>query len=151
MKENFAESDHTQIWIIGFSKSGIGAQDLILRHPDVFALAASWDFPAGMRSGDQFGADSLRSYGTNENFLQHYKPSPEFIENHAGPFRETPRIWTGGSQLFGPDVYAYDRLLGDYGIKYTTERPRRAEHAWDSGWLPLALAALRADSLALGV
>lgn len=38
--------------LIGFSKSGIGAQDLILRHPDLFTLAASWDFPANMATYD---------------------------------------------------------------------------------------------------
>ena len=37
-----------QNWLIGFSKSGIGGQDLILKHPDLFAAAASWDFPADM-------------------------------------------------------------------------------------------------------
>ncbi len=39
-----------QNWLIGFSKSGIGGQDLILKHPDIFSVAASWDFPADMAS-----------------------------------------------------------------------------------------------------
>jgi predicted peptidase len=34
-----------QNWLIGFSRSGLGAQDLLLKHPDTFAVAASWDFP----------------------------------------------------------------------------------------------------------
>ena len=32
-------------WLIGFSKSGYGAQDLILKHPDLFALAATLGLP----------------------------------------------------------------------------------------------------------
>ena len=50
IKHNLATTGHEQIWLIGFSKSGLGAQDLILKYPDLFTLAASWDFPAGMSS-----------------------------------------------------------------------------------------------------
>jgi Putative esterase len=50
---NLSTTGTEQSWLIGFSKSGIGAQDLLLKHPDVFTLAASWDFPADMSSYDQ--------------------------------------------------------------------------------------------------
>ena len=47
-----ATSGSEQNWLIGFSKSGYGGQDLILRDPGVFTVAASWDFPADMSSYD---------------------------------------------------------------------------------------------------
>lgn len=50
IKHNFATTGAEQNWLIGFSKSGYGAQDLILRHPGMFTSAASWDFPADMSS-----------------------------------------------------------------------------------------------------
>ena len=50
IKQNFATTGNEQVWLIGFSKSGIGGQDLILKHPGIFTLAASWDFPADMSS-----------------------------------------------------------------------------------------------------
>jgi S-formylglutathione hydrolase FrmB len=50
--QNLVRTGHEQNWLIGFSKPGIGAQDLILRHPDLFTLAASWDFPANMATYD---------------------------------------------------------------------------------------------------
>ena len=56
IKQNLATTGHEQTWLIGFSKSGIATQDLILKHPDLFSLAASWDFPADMSSYDQYGA-----------------------------------------------------------------------------------------------
>ena len=56
IKQNLATTGNEQTWLIGFSKSGIGGQDLILKHPDLFSLAASWDFPADMSSYDQYGA-----------------------------------------------------------------------------------------------
>ena len=46
--KTFATTGNEQNWLIGFSKSGLGAQDLILKHPDLFTEAASWDFPADM-------------------------------------------------------------------------------------------------------
>ena len=52
VKANLSTTGSEQHWLIGFSKSGIGAQTLILRHPDKFTLAASWDFPADMSSYD---------------------------------------------------------------------------------------------------
>jgi S-formylglutathione hydrolase FrmB len=41
IKQNLATTGNEQTWPIGFSKSGLGAQDLILKHPGLFTLAAS--------------------------------------------------------------------------------------------------------------
>ena len=38
---------HEQNWLIGFSKSGIGAEDLLLKHPDVFAAGCVLGLPGG--------------------------------------------------------------------------------------------------------
>jgi hypothetical protein len=44
----------------------------------------------------------------------------------------------------------YDGLLTQLGIKHTTEAPTYMPHRWDTGWVPLALAALEQDSQSLG-
>ena len=75
-----ALTGHEQNWLIGFSKSGIGAQDLLLKHPDVFAVAASWDFPADMSSYDQYGSSSADEYGTDANFQTNYRLTPSFLD-----------------------------------------------------------------------
>ena len=80
VERNLAVTGHEQNWLIGFSKSGLGAQDLILKHPDTFALAASWDFPADMSSYDEYGADPAASYGTNANFQANYRLTPGLPE-----------------------------------------------------------------------
>ena len=72
IKQNLATTGNEQTWLIGFSKSGIGGQDLILKHPDLFTLAASWDFPADMSTYDQFGS-SAANYGTDANFQANYR------------------------------------------------------------------------------
>ena len=147
VKANLATSGTEQNWLIGFSKSGIGGQDLILKHPDIFTLAASWDFPADMSSYDQFGADSAASYGTDANFQANYRLTTSFVDAHKTPFQVNNRIWIGSYQLYGTDVADYDNLLNSEGIAHTTEPPQSMAHRWDSGWVPMALAALQLDSI----
>ena len=145
-RATLSTSGHEQSWLIGFSKSGIGAQDLILKHPDLFTLAASWDFPAEMSASTEFG-DSAVGYGTDANFQAKYRLTPAFLTAHRGPFMTSNRIWIGSYALFAWDVAGYSTLLTSLGIQHTTEPPTRTTHAWTSGWVPGALAALYHDSL----
>jgi hypothetical protein len=43
----------------------------------------------------------------------------------------------------------YGALLTSEGIAHTTETPTSMPHRWNSGWVPIALAALHQDSLDL--
>ena len=146
-QKNLATTGTEQNWLIGFSKSGIGGQDLILKHPDIFTLAASWDFPADMSSYDQSGANSAASYGTDANFQANYRLTSSFLDAHKAPFLSNNRIWIGSYSLYQTDVSDYDSLLTSEGILHTTETPQNMTHNWYSGWVPIALAALYADSI----
>ena len=148
VKATLAVTGHEQSWLMGFSKSGLGAEDLLLKHPDLFTLAASWDFPAGLATFDALG-DSAQGYGTNANFQAHYRLTPAFLEAHRAPFENINRIWIGSYGLYRPDVEAYDALLTSVGILHSTENPIQMAHAWDSGWIPVALSALHLESLLL--
>ena len=147
IKQNLATSENEQTWLIGFSKSGLGAQDLILKHPDLFTLAASWDFPADMSAYDQYG--SANGYGTDANFQQNYRLTQSFVDAHKGPFTSSNRIWIGSYWQFQGDVSDYDALLTSEGVQHTTEQPQAMAHRWDSGWVPIAMAALYQDSINL--
>ncbi len=138
-----------QNWLIGFSKSGIGGADLLLKHPDLFALAASWDFPADMSSYDQFGSSSANEYGTDANFQANYRLTSSFVDAHKAPFLTSNRIWIGGYSAFQSDMADYDALLTSEGIAHTTETPTLMAHRWDSGWVPIALSAMSQDGAAL--
>ena len=148
IKHNLATTGNEQIWLIGFSKSGLGAQDLILKHPDLFTLAASWDFPADMSSYNQYG-DSGNSYGTNANFQANYRLTAAFLNTHKAPFLKNNRIWIGGYRMFEKDISDYAALLTSGGIAHTTETPQPMPHRWNSPWVPIALAALYRDSINL--
>jgi hypothetical protein len=145
----FASLGGGQNWLIGFSKSGIGGQDLLLKHPDVFSVAASWDFPADMSSFDQFGTSSANQYGTDANFQANYRLTRSFLDAHKAPFLSKNRIWIGGYNAFQTDMTDYDGLLTSEGIAHTTETPTPVAHRWDSGWVPIALGALSQDAAAL--
>ena len=147
VKANLATTGTEQSWLIGFSKSGIGGQDLLLKHPDLFTLAATWDFPADMSSYDEYGASSAGSYGTDANFQANYRLSAAFVDAHKAPFVGTNRMWIGGYSAFQTDMTDYGALLNAEGIGHSTETPTPTTHAWNSGWVPLALAALEQESL----
>src|SRR5262249_34976248 len=105
-----------QNWLIGFSKSGIGGTDLLLKHADLFAVAASWDFPADMSSYSQFGSSSANQYGTDANFQANYRLTQSFVDAHKAPFLTKSRIWIGGYSAFQTDMADYDSLLTSEGI-----------------------------------
>jgi hypothetical protein len=148
--ENLARTGNEQSWLIGFSKSGLGAITLILKHPDLFTLAAAWDFPANLSSHDGFGASSARSYGTNANFLASYRLTRAFLEAHRAPFLLQNRLWIGGYDVFGADMSDFGALLTSTEIRHMTGTWQQMPHRWDGGWMPEALAALGEASAALG-
>ena len=145
---NFSTTGAEQHWLMGFSKSGIGAEDLILRHPDLFSLVASWDFPADMSSYGQYG-NSASGYGTQANFAANYELTASFVDAHKAPFLTYNRIWIGGYSVFQADISDYDALLTTEGMAHTMGPSQLTAHRWDSGWVPAALAALHQDSINL--
>ena len=147
IKRNLATTGHEQTWLIGFSKSGLGAQDLILKHPDLFTLAASWDFPAEMATYDGLGSDPAANYGTDANYQANYRLTPTLVDAHKASFLSTNRIWIGGYSLYQADVSDYGSLLTSEGIAHSVETPQYMPHRWDSGWMQIALTALYKDSL----
>ena len=149
IKQNLATTGNEQTWLIGFSKSGIGGQDLILKHPDVFTLAASWDFPADMATYDGLGSDPAANYGTDANYQANYRLTSAFVDAHKAPFLTNNRIWIGGYALYQQDMSDYNAILNTEGIAHSTETPTPMSHRWDSGWMPMAMAALYQDSINL--
>jgi Putative esterase len=142
---NFSTTHREQNWLIGFSKSGYGGMDLLLRHPRIFAVGSFWDFPADMSSYNQYATAAL-SYGTDGNFQVNYRLTSAFIAARKAPFVAKNRIWIGGYALFGTDMNDFNNLLDREGIQHLTEVPTPMAHSWDSGWVPMALSALYENS-----
>jgi len=151
VRRNLSDGSAEQNWLIGFSKSGVGAQTLLLRNPDLFAVAASWDFPANIGSYRKYKGNTKTCYGTNANFKNHYQLTDRFISTRRMPFMAQNRIWIGGFEAFGQDVFDYSERLASIGIKHTRDMREFMTHRWDSGWVPAAMAAMCEASHALQV
>ena len=149
IKQHLSTTGNEQTWLIGFSKSGIGGQDLILKHPDLFTLAASWDLPANMSSYDQFGSNSASNYGTDANFQANYRLATDFVDAHKGQFLVNKRIWIGGYNLYPTDDSDYNNLLTSEAIVHSYVSQQYSAHSWDSGWVPTAMAGLYQESINL--
>ncbi len=93
VKANLATTGTEQNWLLGFSKSGLGAQDLLLKHPGLFTLAASWDFPADMPNYAEFGTISTAEYGTDANYQANYRLTAAFLSTlQDAVYRQRPDL-----------------------------------------------------------
>lgn len=137
--------------LLGFSKSGWGAFVLILRAPDFYGYAASWDAPLMLDEWvPRWGMEA--HFGTRQNFEQ-YRPARLFALQ-ARHFRSRKRLVLLGEQTFGdaPDgrfahrhhtAWAHEEMVR-LGILHHYDDGLRCEHHWDGGWVPSAIRALMA-------
>ena len=137
---NFATSGTEDDLLIGFSKSGYGALDLLFKHPAVFEAAAAWDFPADMTDYSNYGASG--NYGTDSNFQNNYRLTGTFIDTWKAPFITQDRIWISGYNVFQTDVADFNTLLTSHGVLHTLLTQTYDAHNWYGGWLRDAVAGL---------
>jgi hypothetical protein len=149
VRATLAITGDEQNWLIGLSKSGLGGQVLLLKHPDLIDLAASWDFPADMAAHDEYDLGSAACYGTDANFQANYRLTRQFVDARRTPFRQDCRIWIGQGPVFANSVSRYESILAAAGIRYAAGAVLDSPHRWDGGWLPAALAGLRESSIKL--
>jgi hypothetical protein len=129
--------------LVGFSKSGVGAVSELLRHPEVFGRAGSWDGPL------MEGHTRPEYYGPQEYFMQNYH-IPGLLAKQAGLLRGKPaRIAITGFG-FGGTPPAH-KLMDDLGIPHYYDDSIRPAHEWSSGWLgPLVSVLMAQDMTKMG-
>lgn len=130
-------------FIVGFSKSGLGALGLILRNPTQFARIAAFDSFMGQPTDEQFNKWGLvASYGTRANFDK-FDPM-QLIDKAKADFKAADRrfvILAGGpGSRIGVDMLA--QKLKDAQIPFTYILQTNAGHHWETGWLSMAIAGL---------
>lgn len=135
--------------LLGFSKSGNGAFQLLLRHPDIFYGAAVWDAPLMQAQPNQFEMPDI--YGTQVNFNRYHIPT--LLEENAATLRATIRLALFGYGLFGgphPPPWSANHvgqahtLMQNLAIPHLYDNSINRAHRWDSGWMSDAVAALNA-------
>jgi S-formylglutathione hydrolase FrmB len=132
--------------LLGFSKSGWGAFSLILRYPEFFGYAASWDAP--MFFGRfRYGMESV--YGTLEQ-LNAYRPDL-LVSRQKRHFQKEARLVLAGEQDWGKSIPApqggshtveMHALLMSNGVKHDYNDSLSAAHRWNESWMAPTLDAL---------
>jgi esterase/lipase superfamily enzyme len=129
--------------LIGFSKSGLGAVSLLLRHPDVFGRAASWDGIIIMENRPEF-------YGSKEHYMANYYV-PNLLARRAELLKKQPaRIAIVGYGIMSFEKLTEDvhKLLDKHGVPHYYENGTRRMHDWKSGWLAPLVEVLMTDDMA---
>lgn len=118
--------------LAGFSKSGWGAVTMLLRHPDVFGQAASFDAPLMMGRGGRFSVPE--QMGPSSHFDKYC--ALDLIESRADLFRNQPaRLIILGQGIFNDDQVKFHEKLLSLGVPHGWFNETNRKHAWNSGWL----------------
>jgi enterochelin esterase-like enzyme len=128
--------------LVGFSKSGLGAVSLLLRHPEVFGRAGAWDAPLIMDNRPEF-------YGPKEYYLANYY-LPTLLKKQADSFKDRPaRIAVIGYSIpaFQKGNEDFHELLNKQGISHYFNNSVKRGHDWRSGWLAPLVEVLTADDM----
>jgi enterochelin esterase-like enzyme len=129
--------------LVGFSKSGLGAITLLLRHPEIFGRAGSWDGILIMDNRPEF-------FGSREHYLANYYV-PNLLKKRAELLRKQPArlaIMGYGIRSFEKLTEETHKLLDRHGIPHFYENGIQRKHEWGSGWLPPLVEVLLADDMA---
>lgn len=129
--------------LVGFSKSGWGAYTLLLRHPDIFGRAASWDAPLTMKRRPEVWAKHRQGecWPTQEDFEPY--DVMKLLARRAPLLREQPvRLIVLGHGAFLEDDVKLHEYMKELGIPHYWDHGDRIVHSWSSGWLEPAVSLL---------
>ena len=127
--------------LLGFSKSGWGAVDLLLRHPDLFGRAAAWDAPLMMDKAGPWGSGEV--FPTQDSFAPY--SIPQLLEERASDLKKSRRLILMGYSGFRDHIQAAHNLMAHLDIPHDySDGPERVHHWW-SGWVPEAVDLLTGD------
>jgi len=132
--------------LVGYSKGGSAAIQLLLRYPELFAAAAAFDSPIMKTQPDQW---EMPYFWPNPEHFQDFA-IPHLLRTRGKQLGSAPRIGLFGYGNFGknaPDwtfdhLSAGHELMNELGIPHLYDNRTQRKHRWDSGWLPDATAAL---------
>jgi hypothetical protein len=140
---HFSTTGNEKSLLLGFSKSGYGALDLLFKNPTEFDAAAAFDFPADMTSYNTFGTSSANDYGTQANFQNNYQLSASLISGLKAPFTTQDRIWISEGPDYASQVAHFDSLLTSQGVMHSFSTTQTGDaHTWTGGWVSGAVAGL---------
>ncbi|MFI2030522.1 hypothetical protein [Streptomyces buecherae] len=121
--------------LLGFSKGGFAALNLLSRHPRLFTAASVWD--ASLLSDRPPHPQLVQAAGSTEQ-LDEYDVRHN-LRRHAHALRGTHRIALGGIGTLAADWTAGHQLLDALHIPHHAYQNAPAQHRWDTAWLTPAM------------
>jgi hypothetical protein len=123
---------------VGFSKSGVGAVSLLVRHPDVFGRAGAWDAPLTQANRQEF-------YCSDAYFRANYS-IPTLLTQKAEVFAGKPARFAIAGRGFG-GIAPVHQLMDQLKIPHYCDENLLRDHSWSSGWLAPLVEVLMSDDM----
>jgi hypothetical protein len=120
-----------RVFLLGFSKSGWGAMNLLLQHPQGIDGMLIWDAPLSTDWNEKWGM--RESFGDKEHFTAHYM-LPEILKTHYSNAKDK-KIVIAGYDLFENESRAFVRLLREYDIPVIHDSTMSYQHRWNREWI----------------
>jgi hypothetical protein len=144
VKLNFGVSGNEENWIMGFSRTGFGGTNLILKHQGLIARAALWDLPGNDLTYAQVLTDGASSdtYGSQTQFDTNYSLTQTHLNANTAFFKSYARLWYGAGPGWGTDTATLVSMLTTAGAKTMWGTPSYTAHEWETPWMSAGVAAL---------
>ena len=126
-------SNHGRL-LIGFSKSGWGAYSLLLRYPELFGKAASFDAPLLFDDIYQWGSGLKEVFGNEENFKGYYLPELIVRRKSVLIKGRRPRLVLMGYAFIRDHTQQMHAFLNEQHIPHQYDFRKWDRHTWESGW-----------------
>lgn len=130
-----------KVYLLGFSKSGFGSINILIKYPELIDGIMIWDAPLSTKWNENWRMQD--SFGSEHNFMRDYclmrKTRIEF-ENLINK-----EIIIAGYDLFEAQSKDFLKRLDENGIKYIYDNTIKYKHEWNKDWIYRIL--LHCDSL----
>lgn len=129
-------------FLLGFSKSGWGAWNLLIRHSQLFGRAVAWDAPMMMERIGKYGNGPI--FGDQKNFETYCIST--LLQEEGKSLDETKRLILVGYGNFRQHHKSVHALLKELEIPHEYRDGPKRSHDWHSGWVEEAMTLLLAES-----
>ncbi len=124
--------------LLGFSMSGCGAFNLLIRHPDVFGKAAAWDAPSSWTWWQLETRAKSRPYSYGPQLIAEHADMLKAPQPGSGPAGKS-RLAVLGYDVYRKDAESVHNQLLSLGIPHDYDNDTWHKHGWNSGWLASAV------------
>ena len=131
-KTKYSNSDkNVRVFLVGFSKSGWGAMNILMSHSYLIDGVLIWDAPLSARRIDKWGMQQI--FGDQDYFNRNY-----YLLRENGINTEelkNKKIVIGGYANFEDSSTEFLDLLDKNEIQYFHDSTLNYPHKWDKNWV----------------